>query len=106
MPNFAGGQVSEVTDPFQAAVHTLSVEKKQLHIDKTEALKDHQANLEALKREQAVTHQLQMQLERNATVSDSLQRKLQRLQQERATLQSSTSHIGETLHYSYFHGTL
>lgn len=94
-----------MTDPFQAAVQTLSVEKKQLYIDKTEALKDHQANLEALKREQAVTHQLEMQLEQNATLSDNLQRKLQGLQQERATLQSSTSHIGETLQYSYFHGT-
>lgn len=94
-----------MTDPFQAAVQTLSVEKKQLHIDKIEALKDHQANLEALKREQAVTHQLKMQLERNATLSDNLQLKLQGLQQERATLQSSTSYIGETLHYSYFHST-
>lgn len=105
MPNFAGGQVSEVTDPFQAAVQTLSVEKKQLYTDKTEALKDHQANLEALKREQAVTHQLKMQLEQNETLSDNLRSKQQRLQQERETLQSSTSQIGETLQYSYFHGT-
>lgn len=94
-----------MTDPFKVAIQTLSVEKKQLHIDKSEALKEHQAILEALKREQAITLQLEMQLERNTTLSDNLQRKLQGLQQERATLQSSTSHISETLPYSYFHGT-
>lgn len=105
MPNFAGGQAGEVTDPFQTAIQTLSIEKKQLYIDKTEALKDHQATLEALKREQVSTLQLERQLEQNTTLSDNLQRKLQGLQLERATLQSSTSHIGETLLNSYFHGT-
>lgn len=94
MPNFAGGQATEVTDSFQTAMQTLSIEKKQLHIDKSEALKDHQATLEALKREQAITLQLELQLERNTTLSDNLQLKLQGLQLERATLQSSTSHIG------------
>lgn len=103
--NFAGGQASEVTDPFQAAIQTLSIEKKQMHIDKTEALKDRQATLEALKREQAITLQLKLQLEQNTTFSDNLQSKLQGLQLERATLQSSTSQISETVLNSYFHGT-
>lgn len=94
MPNFAGGQASEVADPFQTAIQTLSIEKKQLHIDKREALKDHQATLEALKREQAISLQLKLQLERNKTLSDNLQGKLQGLQLKRATLQNSTSQIG------------
>lgn len=94
-----------MTDPFQTAIQTLSIEKKQLHVDKTEALKDHQATLEALKREQAIALQLELQLEQNKTVSDNLQFTLQRLQLQKATLQSNTSHIGETLPNSYFHGT-
>lgn len=104
MPNFPGGQASEVTDPLQTAIQTLSIEKNQLHIDKTEAIKDHQATLEALKQEQAIALQLEQLLEQNTTLSDNLQRKLQGLRLERARLHSSTSHIGEILRNSYFHG--
>lgn len=105
MPNFTGGQASGVTDPFRTAIQTLSIEKKQLHIDKIEALKDHQATLETLKREQAIAQELKMQLEWNTTLIDNLQRELQRLQAERASLQSSTSHISETPLNVYFHRT-
>lgn len=70
---------------------------KSLHMEKSEAIKDHQDALKALKREQMINQKLKLQLEYNTSVSDNLQRQLQGLQLEKATLQSNTSHISEKL---------
>lgn len=90
-----------MTDPFQRAIQTLT-ETKQLHADKTEALKALQDTLKTLKREEVISQKLKMQLRSNTTISDDLQLKLQKLQQERANLHSNTSEISETLLNSYF----
>ncbi|TWW72159.1 hypothetical protein D4764_16G0006560 [Takifugu flavidus] len=82
------GQASEVTDPFQRAIQTLA-ETKQLHADKTEALKVLQDTLKTLKTEEVISQKLKMQLQSNTSISDNLQLKLQKLQQERATLHSN-----------------
>lgn len=91
-----------MTDPFQRAIQTLT-ETKQLHMDKTEALKVLQDTLKTLKTEEVISQKLKMELRSNTTISDNLQLKLQKLQQERASLHSNTSEISETLLNSYFH---
>lgn len=74
---------------------------KQLHSDKFEALKVQQDILKSLNIEEMISQKLKLQLQCNTTLSDNLQLKLQKLQLERATLQSSISHIREKL-LNYF----
>lgn len=96
-----GGQASEVSSPDQITVQALIVEVKQLQVMQTDAIKAWQEAQQALKEELVRHQQLKLQLEQNKTLSDSLQKQLETLHVERATLQSDTSDTGERLLQSF-----
>lgn len=70
---------------------------KQLHTFKTEAIKDQEDTLEALKKVRKTKQQLAVQMKQNMTISDNLEQHLRTLQLEKKTLLSNTSHISESL---------
>lgn len=92
-----GGQASEVSAPDQITVQALIVEVKQLQVMQTDAIKAREEAQQALKEELVRHQQLKLQLEQNKTLSDSLQKQLETLHIEKATLQSDTSGTGERL---------
>lgn len=75
---------------------------KQLHIMQTEAIKAQEEAQQALEKELRSHQQLKLQLEQNKTLNDGIQRQLETLQFERATLQSNTSDIRERLLHNVF----
>lgn len=69
----------------------------------TEAIKAQEEAQQALEEQLRSHQQLKLQLEQNKTASDGFQRQLEILQMEKATLQSSTSDIRESLiHFLHF----
>ncbi len=105
-PLITGGKVSEITAPQLITAQALIMEVKQLQIMHTEASKALEEDQLALKKELGSHQQLKLQLEQNKTLSDGLQRQLETLQVERATLQSSTSDICERPLHSFFFNAL
>ncbi|XP_073339846.1 uncharacterized protein [Pagrus major] len=85
------GQASEVSAPHQITVQALIVEVKQLQVMQTDAIKAQEEAQQALKKELMSHQQLKLQLEQNKTLSNNIQRQLETLHVEKATLQSDTS---------------
>ncbi|XP_031134635.2 CD209 antigen-like protein B isoform X1 [Sander lucioperca] len=90
------GKISKESAPHQITAQALIIEVKQLHIMQTEAIKAQEEAQQALEKELRSHQQLKLQLEQNKTLNDGIQRQLETLQFERATLQSNTSDIRES----------
>ncbi|XP_044023643.1 CD209 antigen-like protein B [Siniperca chuatsi] len=90
------GKVIEVSTPHQITAQALIIEVKQLQIMQNEAIKAQEETKQALKEELRNRQQLKLHLEQNKTLSDGIQRTLETLQQEKATLKSETSDILES----------
>ncbi|XP_039992792.1 CD209 antigen-like protein C [Xiphias gladius] len=90
------GQVSEESTPDPITTQALIIEVKQLQISQSETIKAQKETTEELEKELRSHQQFKLQLEQNKTLSDSLQRQLEALQVEKATLLSRTSVIRES----------
>ncbi|XP_040916003.1 CD209 antigen-like protein B [Toxotes jaculatrix] len=90
------GKVSEEAAPFHITAQELFTEVKQLQIIQSEVIQAQNKAKQALEKELRSHEHLKLQLERNKTLSDILQRQLETLQVERATLLSNTSDIRES----------
>lgn len=99
-----GGKVSEESTPDPITTQALIIEVKQLQISQSETIKAQKETTQELEKELRSHQQFKLQLEQNKTLSDSLQRQLEALQVEKATLLSRTSVIRERLlHKSLVH---
>ncbi|KAF1374928.1 hypothetical protein PFLUV_G00234130 [Perca fluviatilis] len=86
----------EYNAPHQIPAQALIIEVKQLHIMQTEAIKSQKEAQQALEKELRSHQQLKLQLEQNKTLNDGIQRQVETLQFEKATLQSDTLDIRES----------
>jgi len=90
-----GGKVFEESNPHEITAEALFIEKNQFQIIMNEAVTSQKEAEQAFKQQFGKHQQLKLQLERNKTLSDNLQKQLEMLLVERATLQSSTSDMCE-----------
>lgn len=89
------GKVSEESAPHQITIQALIIEVKQLQIMHTEAIKAENEAKQALEKELRSHQQLKLLLEQNKTLTDGIQRQLETLEVQRATLKSNSSDIWE-----------
>nr|XP_019940600.1 PREDICTED: CD209 antigen-like [Paralichthys olivaceus] len=87
------GKVDEGSAPEQITASTLILEVKQLQIIQSGAVQAQKESEEGLRRERKTNELLQQQIEQSKTLSDAIQRQLETLEVEKATLVSSSSDI-------------
>ncbi|XP_044230675.1 C-type lectin domain family 4 member M-like isoform X1 [Thunnus albacares] len=87
------GKVPEEYAPHQIKAQELFIEVKHLQAMQSEVIKAEEETHKALKKELSNLQALQLQLDRNKTLSDGFQSQIEALQVEKAILQSSTSDI-------------
>ncbi|XP_018545474.1 C-type lectin domain family 4 member G [Lates calcarifer] len=85
------GKVSEESSSIQVKAQALIIEVEQLRIIQSEAIKALKEAEQALKKELKIHQQLKLQLEKNKTVNDGLQRQIETLRMETETLLSNSS---------------
>ncbi|XP_051240762.1 C-type lectin domain family 4 member M-like isoform X3 [Dicentrarchus labrax] len=90
------GKANQLPAPHQMTVQALFVEVKELQIMQTEAIKAQEEAQQALKKELMSHKELKLQLEQNKTASDGLQRQVEMLQLQRATVLADTAQIRES----------
>lgn len=84
-------------------VQALFVEVKELQIMQTEAIKAQEEAQQALKKELMSHKELKLQLEQNKTTNDGLQRQIETLQLQRATVLADTAKSRERLLHLFFY---
>ncbi|KAF0044433.1 hypothetical protein F2P81_003591 [Scophthalmus maximus] len=87
--------VDEESSPHQISAPALILEQKELKILRSEVIKALKEYEQALEKELRSHEQLNLQMEQNKTLSDSLQTRLETLHVEKAILLSETSEISE-----------
>ncbi|XP_035467309.1 CD209 antigen-like isoform X2 [Scophthalmus maximus] len=88
--------VDEESSPHQISAPALILEQKELKILRSEVIKALKEYEQALEKELRSHEQLNLQMEQNKTLSDSLQTRLETLHVEKAILLSETSEIRES----------
>lgn len=103
--SITGGKVSEESSSIQVKAQALIIEVEQLRIIQSEAIKALKEAEQALKKELKIHQQLKLQLEKNKTVNDGLQRQIETLRMETETLLSNSSiarERGYCIHFPSF----
>lgn len=111
------GNVSERSSPYQLTPQTLIEEVKQLQAIHKETIESHQEAQQLLEQEIKSHEEAKLQLKKNKSLSDNIQRQVEALRVEKATLQSDSTDIMQScgrclpgwflLNTScYFHGRL
>lgn len=87
------GNVSETSSPHQLTPHTLIEEVKQLQLIQKEVMESQQEAQQLLEQEIESHKQKKQQLKQNNGLSDIVQRQVEALRVEKATLQSDSADI-------------